>query len=185
MRRALVIVLVCVGCHTGGGRSSAPATAAVVAAPDGVEPAAPEAVEMGPVDPQGPGALSGTWTGTFLYNSRNPAGGPASVSFFAELILDARGLRGSIVEPNSFGDDVGGEVRASVQGVIEADGEVRFTKQYDGTAGVTHVVEFVGFLDLAAARIEGAWTTAGASGSFVMKRDRPLPRVAMRPVARD
>jgi len=144
------------------------------------EPPDTEAVEMGQVDPQGPGALSGTWSGVFLYSPRNPAGGPAAVSFFAELILDANGLRGSVSEPNSFDDDDGSELRASVVGVIEADGAVRFTKQYDGTAGIAHVVEFVGWLDLAAARIEGTWSTSGASGRFVMKRDRPLPRVAAR-----
>jgi hypothetical protein len=180
MRFAVALALVGIGCHAGGTRvptqTEPPATPieSVAEVPDR------DAVEMGPVDPQGPGALSGTWSGTFLYSPRNPAGGPSAVSFFAELILDARGLRGSVIEPNSFDQDEGGELKSSLVGVIEADGAVRFTKQYDGTAGISHVVEFVGWLDLAAARIEGTWSTSGASGRFVMKRDRPLPRVAMR-----
>ena len=128
-------------------------------------------------------ALSGTWAGTYVYTTRGVGGapgGPTSVAFFAELVVEHDHVRGSVVEPNSFDDDAGGELRASIDGGIEADGTVRLTKRYDGTAGVAHAVEYVGRLDLAATRIEGTWSTSSASGRFVMKRDRPLPRVARR-----
>jgi hypothetical protein len=130
-------------------------------------------------------ALSGTWSGTYVYTTRGVGGapgGPTSVAFFAELEVDHARVRGSVVEPNSFDDDATGELRATLDGVIEPDGTVRLTKRYDGTAGVAHVVEYVGRLDLAATRIEGTWSTSSGSGRFVMKRDRPLPQVADRSV---
>lgn len=131
-------------------------------------------------------ALSGTWSGTYVYTTRGVGGapgGPTTVAFFAELEVDHDRVRGSVVEPNGFDDDSTGELRATVEGVIEQDGTVRLTKRYDGTGGVAHVVEYVGRLDLAATRIEGTWSTSSGSGRFVMKRDRPLPQVARRSTA--
>lgn len=143
----------------------------------------PRSATPSSIDPTGPSALSGSWSGTYLYTTRDPGippGGPASVAFFAELQLESTRLRGSVVEPNTFVEDANDPLRATLVGVIEADGLVRFTKQYDGTAGVTQVVECVGRLDLAAASIEGTWSSPAASGRFVMRRDRPMPQVAER-----
>ncbi len=132
-----------------------------------------------PSDPTGTAVLSGSWSGTYLYATNDRAAGAVeSVGFFAELQLDHNLVRGSITERNTFDDDAGDPLRSSIVGVIDRDGMVRFEKRYDGPAAPSHVVEYVGRLDFAAARIEGTWSTPSNSGRFVMKRERPLPQVA-------
>ncbi|MBC8073902.1 MAG: hypothetical protein IAG13_36625, partial [Deltaproteobacteria bacterium] len=135
----------------------------------------PPSQPLGAVDPA---LLSGTWTGTYLYSHRGDSS--AAVAFFADLAFDGPRLRGSIIEPNSFGDDSSGELKATLAGSIDEHGIVRFTKSYDGTAGVDHRVDYIGRLDVAAQRIEGTWSIADDTGRFVMLRHHPLPQLAAR-----
>lgn len=131
-----------------------------------------------PVGPFDPALLTGTWSGTYIYGVAK--GGAASVAFFADLAFEGAKLTGSIIEPNTFGDEDEGELKATLVGSIDDAGVVRFTKTYDGSAGVRHVVDYVGRLDVAAKRIEGTWTTSGGSGRFVMLRHHPMPQLALR-----
>lgn len=199
LRWLVVVVLGSTACASGRASTNPPApgpiatdravTGAIATGPSATGPSATAPSDVtpspGPDDVASGAALSGTWSGTYVYTTRGVGGapgGPTSVAFFAELEVDHERVHGSVVEPNSFDDDATGELRATLEGVIEPDGTVRLTKRYDGTAGVAHVVEYVGRLDLAATRIEGTWSTSSGSGRFVMKRDRPLPQVAGRSV---
>lgn len=150
-------------------------------APEDVRAPEPVEVAKAPTPPSGPfdpALLTGTWAGTYIYSVAR--GGAASVGFFADLAVDGSKLSGSMVEPNTFGDDSSGELKAMLSGRIDDDGIVRFTKTYDGSGGIRHTVEYVGRLDVAAQRIEGTWTIDGASGRFVMMRQNPLPQLAVR-----
>jgi len=131
-----------------------------------------------PIGPFDPALLTGTWSGTYIYSVAK--GGAASVAFFADLAFEGAKLTGSIIEPNTFGDEDEGELKASLSGSIDDAGVVRFTKTYDGSGGVRHVVDYVGRLDVAAKRIEGTWSTGGSSGRFVMLRHHPMPQLALR-----
>ncbi|HWB82398.1 MAG TPA: hypothetical protein VG755_45865 [Nannocystaceae bacterium] len=146
-----------------------------VRAPEPVEVAKAPTVPSGPFDPA---LLTGTWSGTYIYNVAR--GGAASVGFFADLAFEGPKLSGSMVEPNTFGDDSSGELKATLVGRIDDAGIVRFTKTYDGSGGIRHTVEYIGRLDVAAQRIEGTWSIDGASGRFVMMRQNPLPQLAVR-----
>jgi hypothetical protein len=140
-----------------------------------------EATPPAPVPPPGPfdpSLLTGTWSGTYLYAGAR--GSSSSVAFFADLAFEGARLSGSIVEPNTFGDESSGELKASLAGQIDDDGIVRFTKTYDGSGGVHHAVVYVGRLDVAAQRIEGTWSIDGSSGRFVMMRHHPMPQLARR-----
>jgi hypothetical protein len=132
-----------------------------------------------PLGPTDPALLSGTWSGTYLYARRGESSS-SSVAFFADLAFDGKRLTGSMIEPNTFGDDTSGELKARLEGSIDDGGVVRFTKSYDGTAGVGHRVDYVGRLDVAAQRIEGTWSLDGESGRFVMMRHAAMPQLAMR-----
>jgi hypothetical protein len=126
-------------------------------------------------------ALTGTWAGTYFY-TMGSGGGPTtgSVAFFAELTVDAGKIHGSIVEPNTIGDRTASELRATVEGSIAEDGLVRFVKQYDGSGGVAHAIEYVGRLDPLTQQIEGVWKVSGSEGRFVMRRHNRLPELAHR-----
>jgi hypothetical protein len=193
MRRVVAIVLALSGCR--------PSAAAIVAAP-APEPAPasepPPEVSREPSPQRGVSAaavaveasaaaklpapgldlapLSGSWSGTYLYDAGS---GRPPVVFFAELVLAGEQLRGTMVEPNTFGDDTSGELHAALRGTIDRELTVSFTKRYDGRGGVAHEVVYTGKLDLAARRIEGTWTTEGASGRFVLARDSALPQLAL------
>ena len=150
-------------------------------APEDMRAPEPVEVAMAPAPPSGPfdpALLTGTWAGTYLYAVAR--GGAASVAFFADLAFEGPKLSGSMIEPNTFGDDSSGELKATLAGSIDEHGVVRFTKSYDGTAGVDHRVDYLGRLDVAGQRIEGTWTIDGASGRFVMTRQNPLPQLAVR-----
>ncbi|MBX7082938.1 MAG: hypothetical protein K1X88_27280 [Nannocystaceae bacterium] len=194
MRRVVAIVLALSGCRPAA-PSAAPAQT-VPAVPRRVPaPAVPAGVQLEP-SPQQAAApvvatppvagldlapLSGSWSGTYLYDAGS---GRPPVVFFAELVLGGEQLRGTMVEPNTFGDDTSGELHAALQGTIDRELTVTFTKRYDGRGGVAHEVVYIGKLDLAARRIEGTWSTEGASGRFVLARDSALPQLARRTLSR-
>jgi len=126
-------------------------------------------------------ALTGTWAGTYFYTMGSSTGATTgSVAFFAELTVEAGKIRGSIVEPNTIGDRTASELRATVDGSIAEDGLVRFVKQYDGSGGVAHAIEYVGRLDPLTQQIEGVWKVSGSEGRFVMRRHNRLPELAHR-----
>lgn len=125
-------------------------------------------------------SLTGTWAGTYFYATGGAGAPTGSVAFFAELTVDAGKIRGSIVEPNTIGDRTASELRATVDGSIAEDGLVRFVKQYDGSGGVAHAIEYVGRLDPLTQQIEGVWKVNGSEGRFVMRRHNRLPELAHR-----
>ena len=61
--------------------------------------------------------------------------------------------------------------RAMVNG--RRDGAlVRFVKQYDGSCGFSHAVNYSGRIDDEGCEIGGAWTVPGGWGRFVMEREK-------------
>ena len=112
------------------------------------------------------GYLSGRWAGRYFY--RNDVTG---VPFEMNLVMSQGRIAGSVVEPNTFGDETSKNLYADFNGRIIGD-SVRWIKQYDGTAGVNHAVQYEGVLDRAANRISGHWTTGGNVGDFHIRLER-------------
>ncbi len=124
-----------------------------------------------------PPSLSGVWHGQYFYPERDDKGQAfpkrAPVQFGARIVEDGGRFTGDIVEPNTFGEDTSSHLRADiVEGRVSPDGGVRFTKRYDGTAGVGHDVGYSGRLIDDGVSIKGRWETGGVTGAFVMGRVR-------------
>src|SRR5262249_53761069 len=95
-----------------------------------------------------------------------------SVPFQARLASDGARVFGETVEPNTFGDhNIALFLTATLSGVVNADGSVRFAKTYDGAGGQTHTVAYDGALDAAGQCVVGTWRLEGASGPFRLCRE--------------
>ena len=107
------------------------------------------------------------WSGRYFYGKNNRE----SVPFELDLKHEGMTITGRISEPRTFGNPTSNELYATIFGSIERDGSVRFTKTYDGTAGVSHSVEYVGLLKGSGDRreITGTWRIKRTTGPFTMR----------------
>jgi len=99
--------------------------------------------------------LSGTWKGVYVYTLNNA---PAKVNFTATISMEGGWFSGRISESNTFGDKTSDRLFADIKGALMEDGRVIFIKKYDGTAGVSHFVQYEGQLDQRQGAIRGKWT---------------------------
>ena len=113
--------------------------------------------------------LSGAWQGYYQQNAnRTP--------FAVEIAGRAGSFRGRMAETNTFADRNYPQLFANIAGETRADGAVAFVKTYDGTAGVSHSVQYQGRIDDAGRTIRGVWRIRDAasgqeiSGQFAMER---------------
>ncbi|WP_052134420.1 hypothetical protein [Sphingomonas sp. 37zxx] len=112
-----------------------------------------------------PSDLSGVWYGDYASNhwSVDPN------SFIALLEEQGGSLSGSITERDIWLGS--GIVRASVDGTRQGL-TVRFRKQYDGSGGLSHAVDYQGTVNDDATRIVGRWKMRFYAGSFSMSREK-------------
>ncbi|WP_165073270.1 hypothetical protein [Paludisphaera rhizosphaerae] len=115
------------------------------------------------------GGLSGVWTGEYRYAEGT---GQRPVAFTAFLFQDGDRIKAMIKEANTFGDQQSPWLHATAEGRYdEATHTLRFTKTYDGTAGVSHNVAYSGVVASEGGRsMEGTWDIDGVKGSFAMRR---------------
>lgn len=114
--------------------------------------------------PAAAAAVPTGWDGAYEYGN-----GQEAVPFRLDVTVSGTALRGTIVEVQTFGDDfMDGTLGARISGTLDGT-NVRFTKVYDGTGGVSHSVVYNGTL----AQYEdgswvmfGTWSTGGVSGGW-------------------
>ncbi|MEC9368503.1 MAG: caspase family protein, partial [Pseudomonadota bacterium] len=99
--------------------------------------------------------LTGLWKGEYRYPK--PINGVASVKFEMDLTFSQGQISGFITEPNTFGKPGSANLYASFTGYVVGN-SLQWKKTYDGTAGVSHSVEYAGTLDRKTRRIKGHWT---------------------------
>jgi hypothetical protein len=105
-----------------------------------------------------------SWNGGYEYGN-----GQDAVLFQLDISMSGTSMSGSIVELQTFGEDIDdGLLGANVSGAIDGN-SVRFTKVYDGSGGVSHTVVYTGTL----AEFEdgvwvmfGTWSTGGTQGAW-------------------
>jgi hypothetical protein len=108
--------------------------------------------------------VTGVWYGRYEAEHWDEKNG-----FIAVLDELGGAIGGTITERETRGRP--GTRRALVTG--RRDGTlVRFVKQYDGTGGHVHAVNYSGRIDGEGLEIGGAWTLAGGWGRFVMEREK-------------
>jgi hypothetical protein len=116
--------------------------------------------------------VTGIWSGTYHY----PEGsGQESVNFKVVMIQDGDKVAGFMKETNTFGNQTEPWLQALLKGRFEEKdkkGTLTFTKTYDGTAGVSHDVEYTGTLSEDAAKVEGTWSIGDFSGRFTLEKQR-------------
>lgn len=108
--------------------------------------------------------VTGVWYGRYDAEHWDEKNG-----FIAVLEELGGAISGVITERDTRGRP--GNRRALVAG--QRDGtSVRFIKQYDGTNGHVHSVNYSGRIDAEGLEIGGAWTLSGGWGRFVMEREK-------------
>jgi hypothetical protein len=102
------------------------------------------------------------WQGTYSYpkgDQRLP------VSFTLKLFVNGKSISGRTTEPATFGNGSSSYLFANITGTLSGS-NVDFTKTYDGTAGVSHSVEYRGLLSVDGTTMSGSWNIKDFSGTF-------------------
>lgn len=108
----------------------------------------------------------GRWSGTYYYND-----GRRPVSFTFEVNNPGTYFSGQITEENTFGNSNARFLYSYFEGQIWNNGQVQFTKQYDGTAQVGHAVVYNGQLQPNGRTIQGTWRVGNAWGQFILNME--------------
>jgi hypothetical protein len=108
--------------------------------------------------------VTGVWYGRYdadLWDEQN--------GFIAVLEESGGAISGVITERDTSGtvDIRRALVRGQRSGTI-----VRFVKQYDGTGGHSHAINYGGQLDDKGVEINGIWTQLWGRGRFTMEREK-------------
>src|SRR5215469_17199244 len=84
--------------------------------------------------------VTGVWTGKYEY-----AGGQGPVEFTIIFLQKGDEVVGRVKETNTFGKQPEPWLHSSLKGTLNKETrELKFTKTYDGTAGISHSVEYSG-----------------------------------------
>jgi outer membrane protein assembly factor BamE (lipoprotein component of BamABCDE complex) len=111
-------------------------------------------------------SLAGTWRGLYSYGPQ----GVRPVEFTLTVSGSAEGFVGRMWEPATFGNGTSDKLFADISGQVTPSGDIRFTKKYDGTGGVSHSVTYEGSLDEMGRTVEGRWALGASSGVFRMTK---------------
>lgn len=110
--------------------------------------------------------LTGVWHGLYSYERfREPV-------YFVATLIDS----GSFVSGTTHESEIGERgapltLFAAIEGA-SAEGDVDFTKTYDGSGGWAHSVAYDGRLSADGTEVEGRWTIGRqAAGRFLMIRN--------------
>ncbi len=111
----------------------------------------------------GEGPLAGVWSGKYRYPEE---AAESPVPFLAVLVHQGEdGVRGWIREPNIFGAPGEPFLQAEATGTFDPHKQVlRLTKTYDGTAGQSHEVHYIGRLG-ENRQLEGTWQIPNSWGA--------------------
>jgi hypothetical protein len=105
------------------------------------------------------------WLGNYVYRTGQP---PVRFTLFITK-SGAGTFEGVMVEPNTLGDRAFPELLADITGTREG-ATFSFTKQYDGTAGQSHTVQYTGQFAAERRRANGTWRLPDSNGTFEMHR---------------
>jgi hypothetical protein len=115
--------------------------------------------------------LEGVWTGHYHYRGVMSWLAP-SVKFHVVFQKDDGGIRGRIYEPNTFGRRSAEHLEADIRDLEVRDGILRFTKQYDGSGGASHSIDYEGSISADGLSVQGTWKIGWrGSGTFEMAKE--------------
>jgi hypothetical protein len=117
-------------------------------------------------------SLAGSWSGKYLY-----ADGRTSVAFNLNLAEVNGSCAGRSSEPNTFGNKSSPYLYANIMCptlAVTPGAQFTFHKQYDGTGGVSHGVDYSGIVSADGNSVAGNWVIVSANsrstGAFSMER---------------
>lgn len=105
--------------------------------------------------------LAHSWQGHYYYqDSRAP------VPFQWQLQSSGATFTGRSTEPATFGSGSSQDLYANIVGSIKGSA-VSFIKRYTGSNGVTHAVEYNGWISADGSTMWGTWRVTDSTGFFV------------------
>ena len=108
--------------------------------------------------------VTGVWYGRYQADQWDETNG------FIAVLEEAGGVVDGVITERDTEEQVDVR-RALVRG--HRDGAVvSFIKQYDGSGGHSHAIDYAGRIDAEGIEISGAWSRAWSSGRFVMEREK-------------
>ena len=111
-------------------------------------------------------SIAARWEGKFYYASGDKR---LPVAFTWELQANGTAIAGRSTEPATFGNGSASFLYAKITGTLQGMSIV-FTKTYDGTAGVSHAVQYVGEVTADGTGMSGTWRIGTATGKFQATR---------------
>ena len=107
---------------------------------------------------------TGVWYGRYDADHWDETNG------FIGVLEEAGGaIGGTITERDPSGM---AELRRALVSGFRDGRSVRFVKQYDGTGGHDHAIDYAGHIDEEGTLIAGTWSQSWGSGRFVMEREK-------------
>ena len=108
--------------------------------------------------------LTGVWYGRYDADVWDETNG-----FIALLEEGGGALSGVITERDTTGT---ADVRRALVSGHRDGSAVAFVKQYDGTGGHDHAIDYSGQVDAEGLEMTGIWWQRGGRGRFVMEREK-------------
>jgi uncharacterized caspase-like protein len=116
--------------------------------------------------------LTGAWYGSYAYPDNGAA--QPTVRFRLNLVQNGSKISLNVKEPKTFGDGNANFLYALGTGQYDpTTRELKFTKTYDGSSGVSHSVEYTGTISEDGSKVDGNWNIGGAGGTFKAQRGSP------------
>lgn len=111
--------------------------------------------------------VTGVWYGRYEADQWDETNG------FIAVLEEAGGtVTGVITERDTDGLAPAGAIRRALVSGHRDSGALIFIKQYDGTGGHDHAIDYAGQIDAEGLEVTGKWAQPFSSGGFVMEREK-------------
>lgn len=111
--------------------------------------------------------VTGVWYGRYEADQWDETNG-----FIAVLEELGGVVTGVITERDTDGLAATGDIRRALVSGHRDSSALIFVKQYDGTGGHDHAIDYAGRIDDEGVEVTGKWAQPFSSGGFVMEREK-------------
>lgn len=108
--------------------------------------------------------VTGVWYGRYEADQWDETNG------FIAVLEEAGGAISGVITERDTEEQT--DVRRALVSGHRDGATVSFVKQYDGSGGHSHAIDYAGAIDAEGVEISGLWSQPWSSGRFVMEREK-------------